>query len=92
MIPEPMHDQLSLCPLRRRLDRLLTIAAQVNERLTLWHGRDGSHVAQVTVVTDGEGPMTGQGADVCEALDALESQLDINLLERCRACGQRPGV
>lgn len=86
MIPEPMREQFCLCPLRRRLDRLLTVAAQVNERLTLWHGRDGSHLAQVTIVTDGDGPVSGQGGDVCEALDVLESQLGIETIERCRVC------
>ena len=88
MIPDPMRDQIGLCPLRRRMDRLLSVAAQVNERLTLWHGRDGSSLAQVTIVTDGEGPVSGQGGDVCEALDALELQLGIEQIEQCRVCGR----
>lgn len=86
MIPAPMMEQLGTCPLRHRMDRLLSVAAQVNERVQVWHGRDGSHMAQITVVTDREGPVTGQGRDVCEAMQRLEQELGLETPGVCGTC------
>jgi hypothetical protein len=74
------------CQLHRRLDRLLTVAAQVNERLTLWRGRDDIRLCQASVVTDCEGAVTGQGTDSCLALTEREGQLRIEPLDECREC------
>ena len=76
------------CQLQSRMDHLLSLASQVNEKITIWHGRDGSDLAQITVITDQDGPVTGQGATICEAMAALETQLAILPPAECLECGE----
>ena len=80
------------CQLQARMDRLLSLAAQVNEKVTIWHGRDGCELAQVTVITDQDGPVTGQGVTICEAMAALETQLAILPSAECLECGELGGL